>query len=64
MKTFIANDTEYKPVYDKRFKDWKMLTAALNPKTKERLQKFGFDKGNRTAVTKEELLKSYNFLKL
>lgn len=61
MKTFIANDTEHKPVYDKKFKDWKMLTAALNPKTKQRLQKFGFDKSNLTAETKEKLLKLYNF---
>jgi len=51
----VDNDTMVQIVGDN--KGFRELTAALNPKTGKPIQKFGFDRGNETAKSKEELIK-------
>ena len=51
----VDNDTMIQIVGDD--KGFRELTAALNPKTGKPIQKFGFDRGNETAKSKEELIK-------
>jgi len=51
----VDNDTMVQIVGDN--KGFRELTAALNPKTGKPIQKFGFDRGNETADTKEKLIK-------
>ena len=51
----VDNDTMVQIVGDD--KGFRELTAALNPKTGKPIQKFGFDRGNETAKSKEELIK-------
>ena len=51
----VDNDTMVQIVGDNN--GFRELTAALNPKTGKPIQKFGFDRGNETAKSKEELIK-------
>ena len=51
----VDNDTMVQIVGDN--KGFRELTAALNPKTGKPIQKFGFDRGNEIADSKEELIK-------
>lgn len=50
---FITEDTAVKIQFNKRFNLYEALTAAINPKTGIKIQKFGNDY-NCTALTKEE----------
>lgn len=51
----VDDDTMVQIVGDD--KGFRELTAALNPKTGKPIQKFGFDRGNEIANSKEELIK-------
>jgi len=51
----VDDDTMVQIVGDR--KGFRELTAALNPKTGKPIQKFGYDKGNEIADSKEELIK-------
>lgn len=51
----VDDDTMVQIVGDN--KGFRELTATLNPKTGKPIQKFGFDRGNEIANSKEELIK-------
>jgi hypothetical protein len=51
----VDNDTMVQIVGDN--KGFRELTAALNPKTGKPIQKFGYERGNEIADSKEELIK-------
>ena len=51
----VDNETMVQIVGDN--KGFRELTAALNPKTGKPIQKFGYDRGNEIANSKEELVK-------
>jgi hypothetical protein len=53
----VDDDTMVQIVGDSDNKRFRELTAALNPKTGKPIQKFGFDRGNEIADTKDELIK-------
>ena len=40
---FIFNETSVKIKYNKKFQHFEALTAAINPKTNKRIQKYGND---------------------
>lgn len=45
--------------YNPKFKRWEGLQRAINPKTREPLQKWGFDRDSKVADSKEELISLY-----
>lgn len=53
---FIFNETSVKIKYNKKFKHFEALTAAVNPKTNIRIQKYGND-FNCFGASKEEVKK-------
>ena len=52
-------DFQVKIRKNSKWKRWEGLHRAINPKTKEPMQKWGLDKDSMVAETKEELMKMY-----
>jgi hypothetical protein len=53
------DDMQVKIRYNQKFDRWEGLHRAINPKTKEPLQKWGFDKNSMVSDSKEDLIKKY-----
>lgn len=65
MKTsqiYFTEDTAIKIQFNKKFNFYEALTAAINPKTKKTIQKFGNDFNCNAATKKDCILKIKNIL--